>query len=176
VRWFGARLSEYIKQNYAGDDQEFLQELASYEWMQTLVFDAADSPILFHLDSMAQVPAEAWASLRFEFKPAIRWLDLYWNVAVIENAVDKGDTMPEKQRVEYPLRWLMWRYEMKTHWRSLEVHEAWALETATNGANFAEICEGLLEWIDEQQVAITAARFLKQWVNDQLVVSLDYDR
>jgi hypothetical protein len=64
---------------------------------------------------------------------------------------------------------------MKTHWRSLEVHEAWALESAVKGANFADICEGLLEWIDEQQVAITAAGFLKQWVSDQLVVSLDYD-
>lgn len=175
VRWFGAKLPEYIEQYYQGEDAEFLQELASYEWAQTLVFDAADSPVLFQLEDMAQVPAAAWAGIRFEFIPALRWLDLLWNVAVIENAVDKGDIMPEKQRAEHPLRWLMWRYQMKTHWRSLEVHEAWALESAVKGANFADICEGLLEWIDEQQVAITAAGFLKQWVSDQLVVSLDYD-
>jgi len=174
VRWFGAKLPEYIAQYYQGEDAEFLRELASYEWAQTLVFDAADSPTLFQLEDMAQVPAEAWAGIRFEFKPALRWLDLWWNVAVIDNAVDKGDIMPEKQRAEFPLRWLIWRYQMKTHWRSLEVHEAWALESAATGANFAEICEGLLEWIDEPQVAITAAGFLKQWVSDQLVVSLDY--
>ncbi len=174
VRWFGAKLPEYIAQYYQGEDEEFLQELASYEWAQTLVFDAADSPTLFQLEDMAQVPAEAWAGILFEFKPALRWLDLWWNVAVIDNAVDKGDIMPKKQRAEYPLRWLIWRYQMKTHWRSLEVHEAWALESAATGASFAEICEGLLEWIDEPQVAITAAGFLKQWVSDQLVVSLDY--
>jgi hypothetical protein len=61
---------------------------------------------------------------------------------------------------------------MKTHWRSLEVHEAWAIEQASNGANFAEICEGLLEWIDAQQVALVGAGFLKQWVSDELIVNL----
>ncbi len=38
--------------------------------------------------------------------------------------------MPDKQRAEFPQRWLLWRREFKTHWRSLEVHEAWALEQA----------------------------------------------
>jgi hypothetical protein len=61
---------------------------------------------------------------------------------------------------------------MKTHWRSLEVHEAWALEQATNGVSFAQICEGLLEWIDESQVALVGAGFLKQWVSDKLITSL----
>ena len=62
---------------------------------------------------------------------------------------------------------------MKTHWRSLEVHEAWAIEQAGLGADFAEICEGLLEWIDEAQVALVAAGFMKQWISDQLLDRLE---
>jgi hypothetical protein len=69
----------------------------------------------------------------------------------------------------------LWRRDFKTYWRSLEVHEAWALEQAVNGADFAEICEGLLEWIDAEQVALTAAGFLKQWISDQLLVRLNDD-
>jgi len=70
---------------------------------------------------------------------------------------------------------MLWRHDMKIQWRSLEVHEAWAIEQAASGANFAAICEGLLEWIDEQQVALVAVGFLKQWVGDQLVMNLGND-
>lgn len=175
VRWFGRHLPEYLRDVYQGDDREFLQELASYEWAQTLVFDAAGSDRLFQLEDMAQVAPEDWPLLTFRFKPAMQWLDMYWNVPAIENAVDNATTPPHKQRAEFPQRWLLWRRDLKIHWRSLEVHEAWALEQAVAGANFAAICEGLLEWIDAEQVALVAAGFLKQWVSDQLVESLGKD-
>ena len=111
------------------------------------MFDAAASDQLVQLEDMAQVLPKPGPSLAFTFKPALEWLDLYWNVPQIEQACDRA-AMPDKQRAEFPQRWLLWRREFKTHWRSLEVHEAWALEQALSGANFADICEGLLEWID----------------------------
>lgn len=172
VRWFGSHLPTYLHEAYHGEQAEFVQELASYEWSQTTVFDAADSENFFQLDDMAQVPAEAWPELTFEFQPAMLWLDLHWNVPVVERALDEGAELPPLQREDYPIRWLLWRQELKTHWRSLEAHEAWAIEQAGNGARFAEICEGLLEWIDEQQVALVGAGFLKQWISDKLLVNL----
>ena len=174
VRWFGKHLPAYLQDLYHGDNAEFVQELASYEWAQTRVFDAADSEQIFQLEDMAQVPPEAWPELVFEFQPAMCWLDLYWNVPTIERALDAGTELPQLQRTDYPQRWLLWRQDMKTHWRSLEVHEAWAIEQARNGANFAEICEGLLEWTDAQQVALAGAGFLKQWVSDKLVAHLKH--
>jgi hypothetical protein len=172
LRWFGRHLTAYLAQHYQADDAEFVHELAQYEWAQTTVFDAADSPALMQLEDMAQVAPETWPVLTFEFKTALQWLDLYWNVPQLEHALDAGEPLPDRQRADYPLRWLLWRRDLKTYWRSLEVHEAWALEQAVNGANFAEICEGLLEWIDSEQVALTAAGFLKQWISDQLLVRL----
>jgi hypothetical protein len=172
VRWFGRHLPEYLRDVYRGDEQEFLYELASYEWAQTLVFDTADSDSLVQLDDIAALPPEAWPELGFRFKPAMRWLDLYWNVPPIENALDGGAEPPPKQRGEHPRRWLLWRRDLKTHWRSLEVHEAWAIEQAVAGADFAAICEGLLEWIDAEQVALVAAGFMKQWIGDQMLLSL----
>ena len=46
------------------------------------------------------------------------------------------------------------------------------LEQAANGASFAAICEGLLEWIDAEQVALVAAALLKQWIGDQMVAEV----
>lgn len=172
VRWFGQHLPEYLRTFYRGEEREFLQELASYEWAQTLVFDAANSASLFQLEDMAQVPPEAWPELTFRFKPAMLWLDLYWNVPLIEHAIDNGTEIPEKQRAAQPQRWIMWRRDLKTCWRSLEVHEAWAIEQAASGVSFGEICEGLLEWIDAEQLALVAAGFLKQWISDQMVTEV----
>ena len=172
VRWFGSNLPAYLREVGYGEPTGFAEELASYEWGQTTVFDAADSKCLFQLDDMAQVAAEDWPGITFQFKPAMLWLDLHWNVPMAERALDEGNELPELERAEYPVRWLLWRQDMKTHWRSLEVHEAWAIEQAGQGANFAGICEGLLEWVDEQQVALVAAGFLKQWISDGLTESL----
>ena len=175
LRWFGRRLARYLRDDYRGEEQEFLYELASYEWAQTTVFDAADSTTLAGPDEVAVIPPQNWPGLRFEFQPALVWLDLHWNVAQIESACEKGETIPPPAREEYPIRWLLWRQELKTYWRSLDVDEAWAIEQAADGANFAAICEGLLEWIDSEQVALRAAGFLRQWVTDGLLVRIATD-
>jgi hypothetical protein len=175
IRWFGQNLPAYLDEFYTGENAGLTGELAQYEWAQASVFDAPDSPSLVQLEDIAGVPAEDWPALRFEFKPALRWLDLYWNVPQIECAFDNGAEPPAPRACAIPLRWLLWRREFTTYWRSLEVHEAWAMEQAANGASFAEICEGLLEWIDAEQVALIAAGFLKQWIGDQLLSRLgDY--
>ncbi|MCP4878149.1 MAG: DUF2063 domain-containing protein [Gammaproteobacteria bacterium] len=172
LRWFGQNLPRYLKETGRGEDAEFVQELASYEWAQATVFDAANSDQPCQIEDMASIPANAWPGLCFTFKPALTWIDLHWNIPLIENALDTDAELPQRERAEYAQRWLLWRRQLKTHWRSLEVHEAWAIEQAINGASFAEICEGLLEWIDEQQVALVAAGFLKQWLSDTLVTRI----
>ena len=172
VRWFGEHLPAYLAKHYRGSDAELVVELASYEWAQASVFDAADSPRLVQLQDMAEVPAEAWPGLVLEFEAAMLWLDLHWNVPQIEAALDNGEAMPTPGRAEFPQRWLLWRRDFKIHWRSLDVHEAWALEQAANGTSFAAICEGLLEWIDAEQVALVAAALLKQWIGDQMVAEV----
>ncbi|HEY5739144.1 MAG TPA: DNA-binding domain-containing protein [Gammaproteobacteria bacterium] len=175
VRWFGRHLPEYLHRVYGGQDREFLADLANWEWALTTVFDAADSETLLALDDMARVAPEDWPRLRFEFKPALRWLDLSWNAPPIRQACDAHREIPPQQRNQHPLRWLLWRRELKTHWRSLDVDEAWAFEQAANGADFAAICEGLLEWIDAEQVSLRAAGLLKQWVGDGLLLRVGKD-
>ena len=172
VRWAGQHLPAYLEAHYQADDAELLCELAHWEWTQAAVFDAPDSDELVQLEDMASISPEAWSALTFELQPSVRWLDLHWNVARIDNALDNAEAMPPTERAEHPQRWLLWRRDYKTHWRSLEVHEAWALAQAQAGASFGEICEGLLEWVDAEQAGLVAAGFLKQWISDQLLARL----
>ena len=174
VRWFGKDLGEYLRSCYTHKDRDFLSELANFEWAQGLVFDEANASSIVSIEDMAQIPQQAWPSIQIHFIAAMRCLDLYWNVCPYWVALDKSEKPPQKQPSEYPLRWLVWRKGPDPHWRSLEVHEAWALQAAQNGANFAELCEGLCEWISENEVALIAAGFLKQWISDELIVGIDF--
>lgn len=171
VRWVGQHMVEFL-QHSGQPEAEFFAELAAFEWTQGLCFDAADNEHLFTLQEMAQIDPASWPQLTFQFQPSLRWLDLYWNVAPYWVALDNEQDLPKKQRGEYPLRWLMWRQNLSPHWRSLDVAEAWAIEAASQGANFAELCEGLLEWIGQDTVALSAAGYLKQWISDGLVSNI----
>jgi len=171
VRWVGTHMVEFL-QHCEHPEKEFLSELANFEWTQGLCFDAADSEQLFKLEDMAQIAPETWPQLTFKFHPSMRWLDLNWNVPPYWVALDNDEELPEKFIDDIPTRWLMWRKVTSPNWRSLEVAEAWAIEAAVNGANFAELCEGLLEWIGENSVAMTAAGYLKQWIHDEMIVQI----
>ncbi len=172
VRWVGQHMVEFL-QHSERPDKSFLSELAAFEWTQGLCFDAADSKQIFMLEDMAQVPPESWPDLTFTFHPSLRWLDLYWNAAPYWAALENNEQQhPKKAHHELPTRWLMWRKGTNPNWRSLDVAEAWAIEAAFSGSNFAELCEGLLEWIGADSVAITAAGFLKQWITDEIIVSV----
>ncbi len=172
VRWVGSSMVEFLRHS-GQPEAEFFAELAEFEWTQGLCFDAKNAATRFTLDDMAQIAASDWPQLTFRFQPSLRWLDLYWNIPVYWVALDEeADPLPPKQRDDYPTRWLMWRKHLSPHWRSLDVAEAWAIEAAANGANFATLCEGLLEWIGEDAVAITAAGYLKQWIHDDLMAQV----
>ncbi len=171
VRWFGRYLQTYLRDDYRGEASELLAEMAAWEWAQAMVFDAADSGGTVAVDDMAGIPPEQWPSLCFEFKPALRWVDLHWNVPQIEQALEQDNTAPARERREFAQRWLLWRHDLKTHWRSLDVHEAWAIEQAAAGRNFAALCEGLLEWIDASQAPLVGAGLLRQWIGDGLLRS-----
>jgi len=171
IRWVAKNLIAFIEQQKAFENQKFLTELAVFEWNQSLVFDSEDHPHIFQLDEML-FPAEQWPELCFQFISGLQTVDLSYNVSQFWQAVEDKKELPDINKDEFPTRWLLWRQGLDPHWRSLEAHEAWALEHAINGGNFGLICEGLMEWIDAEHVALVAAGFLKQWISDQIVTTI----
>ena len=172
VRWLGRHMVEFLSHSEY-ENREFLAELADFEWTQGLCFDGSDLPEPIDISIMESISPEQWPLLKFEFHPVMYWKDFYFNAAPFWVAIDNAENPPEVIRDQHPTRWLMWRQERRPHWRSLEVTEAWVIEAAYHGANFADLCEGLLEWIDPDSVAITAAGYLKQWLSDGLLIKLN---
>jgi hypothetical protein len=168
LRWFGRALARFLRDTDPWRERPELAELAEFEWAMTLAFDAADDPAVTIAD-MAALPPTAWAGMRLQFHPSLQRLDLHWSVPPYWKAVDEKQTPEPPGRSEFPIAWLLWRQELKIYFRSLEVDEAFALDTLRAGGTFADLCQGLCEWLDEPQVAIHAAGLLKRWIGDGLV-------
>ena len=185
IRYFGHRLPEFLATAPDYRDRPYIGEMAALEWAMSEAFDAADSPVMT-LEDMATIAPEAWPVLRFDFHASVRRLNLRWNVPPIWKAVKQNvdaeesgaeptAEVPTPVADEYPQSWLVWRQDLRTYFRSLPVDEAWALDAAIAGGTFAEICEGLCEWIDAQNVAVHAAGLLKRWITDGLLCRITMD-
>jgi hypothetical protein len=79
---------------------------------------------------------------------------------------------PALEENDYPIAWLVWRQDLLTYFRSLNVDEAWALDALQRGEPFAAICEGLTEWVDARNAAAHAAGLLKLWLEDGLIAEI----
>lgn len=171
IRWFGHRLPEFLSNRAPWRDDTFSNEIARFEWAMSEAFDAADAPPVT-ADDMVQLAPETWPSLQLTFHASLRRLELQWNVAPIWRALTRDEKPDAAHDARKPVAWLVWRQQLTLFYRSLEADEAWALDAARGGANFAGICEGLCEWNQPDSVALRAAGFLRQWIADGLIVQL----
>lgn len=169
LRYFGHKLEEFLKEY--SSDEPVLAEMACFEWALRKGFDAKDTPSIT-LKELQEVPVEQWGMLQFKFHPSVSRLDLDWNTPQLWSAIDEETEPMPAEKLEYTYAWLLWRKELLTYYRSLDVDEAWALDTAMNNGSFAELCEGVCEWIDEEHAPSRVAGFLSQWIEDDILIGL----
>ncbi len=173
IRWFGSNMVSFLQHTEPYSNYPQMSEMAAFEWAQGLVFDAPDAAAVCAEQLMA-IAAQDWPQLHFEFNPAIQRLDLQWNIPQLWSALqDKSRKVPELHENTYPQGWLLWRQQLNPRWRSLDVDEAWAIDQARQGRGFAEICTGLLEWVDAEHAPTRAAGFLRTWVECDLITHIE---
>jgi hypothetical protein len=172
VRWFPSHLVCFLQNHDDYSQHPILMEMAAFEWEMQNVLDAADAQALTIAD-VAAIPAERWVNMRFKFHPSLRRLDFKWNVVQIWQAVEESEPMPALAETECPVPWELWRSaELQILFSSLSAPEAWAIEVARAGQSFGEICEGLCEWMDDQNAGPYAAALLKNWLEQGLIIAV----
>lgn len=172
IRWFGHRLSEFLTGSPEYRDIPVLAEMAAFEWALRDAFDAADVPVQ-DLDDLRRIAPEEWAALRFRLHPSLRRLDLSWNTAQLWSAIDQGSEPIPFEQNDYPIGWAVWRRDLRTFFRSLDVDEAWALDAAVDGETFGAICAGITEWVDELNAPQRAAGMVGRWVGEGLISAVE---
>lgn len=172
IRWFGHLLPAFMAHTTPWNEQPFACELAEFEWAMSEAFDAADADSI-GFDRIATLAPAAWAGLRLTFHPSLRRLPLFWNVPPIWQALTRDETPDTPERTTTAAPWIVWRRALALYYRPLDIDEARALDTARDGTTFAALCERLCEWIDAEHVAMRAAGFLQQWVQDGLIADIE---
>jgi len=170
VRWFGARLAEFLRAAPRYAAHPVLAELAQFEWTLGLAFDSPDEDAA-RFEEVAAVPPDAWSELRFSSHAALHVIDLRTNAVAIWKEIDDKDSFEVEISPE-PVTWAIWRKRHSPFFRSLADDEAWALKAMLARASFGEICAGLCEWVAEEEAAARAARLLRGWVEDGWIAKL----
>ncbi len=174
IRWFGGNLATFLADDPRYRETGIFAELARFDWSVSLAFDAQDA-VPLALESVAEVPGESWPDIRLSTHPSASRLDLRWNVFALRKAADQ-DVEPEPPRqADWPVPWVVWRKALAAKYRSMPVDEAWAWDAAARGESFAQLCEGLCEWIDPQNVGLRAAELLKVWIVDEMITGIRWD-
>lgn len=171
IRWYGDALAHFIKHHYT-QDAAYLAELTDFEWKVGLAFDAADEEVI-QVEAMAQVPPEDWAGLQFIPHPSLHRMNYFWNVVPVWQALTHEQTLPEIEQKQQAKAWVLWRapdYQVK--FKHLSDQEAWAIDVMIQGLSFGELCEGLCNWFDAEEVGMHAATYLKSWITNGLLVRM----
>ncbi|MFI4963401.1 MAG: DUF2063 domain-containing protein [Legionellales bacterium] len=171
VRWYGDSLADFIKQYYK-KSRPYLSELAEFEWNLSLAFDAADEQIV-QVEDMALIPPESWAGLQFIPHKSLQRMQCMWNVVPVWQALMEKQPVPEFESTSKATPFVIWRsLNYQTKFYSLADEEAWALDVMIQGLSFGELCEGLCQWVDADEVGMRAATYLKGWISQGMLAQL----
>ena len=168
LRYFGHRMSAFLQIAESYKTQAILSEMAYFEWILRDAFDAADTSVLT-MEALQQIDPQSWPVLKFDFHPTLNRVDLNYNTPQLWQAIDQEEPPIDITKNEYPIAWCIWRKDLKTLYRSMDVDEAWAMDAMLSGLNFTEICSGVCEWVDEQNAAVRVAGFIQNWINEGMI-------
>jgi hypothetical protein len=169
LRYYSQHMIELLTSEKPYTEIPVLTEIANIEQSFNDSFDAANCTTV-DIAELAQVRADDWPVLKFEFHTSLRVLSFEYNSFPIWKELSEEQTPPEL--VNDASTWVVWRKELVSRYRTLESAEARALELALAGANFSEICEELLDFFDEQTTPSKAITFLQSWINEKMVCQL----
>ncbi|MGR9107369.1 MAG: HvfC/BufC N-terminal domain-containing protein [Gammaproteobacteria bacterium] len=171
IRWFGRHLPDFLGDSPAYCNQPAFQELAAFEWAMSEAFDAADNPPITEIQ-MASVDAARWPQLRLAMHPSLRTLELNYNTPIRWKDLNRKESPPPLEKLTERVTWAVWRQNLRILFRSLAYPESRALKAFQEGLTFAEVCERMCEWLDETEVAIHAAQYLRTWLQEGWITGI----
>jgi hypothetical protein len=171
IRWYGDVLADFFN-TYYDQQYSYIAELAEFEWKITLAFDAADDPVLQSAD-MSGVPPQSWAEMQFILHSSVQRLEYFWNTIPLWQALTNDQDLPDLTHNSIATSWILWRSpDYMIQFYSLSAEEAWALDALIQGLSFGQLCEGLCQWVAAEEVGMTAASYLKNWLQNGMISQL----
>ncbi|MHB1948229.1 MAG: HvfC/BufC N-terminal domain-containing protein [Gammaproteobacteria bacterium] len=172
IRWFGNQLENFLREHDKYAEFPLLAELSKLEWHMTLTFDAPDLELI-NIETVVQIPPDNWTMMRFIPHPSVYILSFQWNAIQIWQSLSQDNPPPEPIQYDVSIPYIFWRKNLINQYCSLPHDEHYAVDSMVKGLTFGEICEGLCQWVDEQEAALRAASLLKGWISSGLISAVE---
>lgn len=166
---YGQSLEKFLAtaKPYA-DQQPHLSQLAGFIWALNSTVDAPDAPLLT-MNDLAAIPQDRWADMILSLHPSVALHTSDWNVLSLWQALIQNQEPPAVTKLDKKAYCVVWRKDMQPYYCSLPEEEAWVIQALQKQQSFGEICDGLLQWYPEDQVATNAVNLLLRWLNDAML-------
>lgn len=139
-----------------------IAELARFERLLLTAFDAADYARVTLRELESVQPAE-WPQMQFRFHPSFQLFYSEWQAVPIWQALKSNQAPPEPGNIKSI--WAVWRNsELLTEFRSITKEEHALLLAALAGKHFSALCEILLGYQAQDNVAAAALQYLQSWI------------
>ena len=179
LRWYGDTWPEFLVDTAADTHSAIgagdadltsshcldVAELARLDWALREAFDGPDDTVL-GLRDLQQLAPEAWSSVRLRPHATARRLSMCHNTLQRWHALDDERPVPAAELLPEPGWVLVWRRDDRPHFRSMTVHEAWAVQQLLAGLPWAALCDGLAQAWPDQDATTLAAHCLRRWVDE----------
>ncbi len=163
---FGRTFPEWLRGHFQDDGE--IAELAMIDWMMRVAFDAKNAAPL-SASALGALQPEDWPRVVFEFHPSTQIASAAWNAGSIWAALERDETPPTAERLPDQAAVVVWRKELRPHFRSLSKAEATAIEGLRGGKTFGEVCEILAS--DDAETPHPIGVWLRGWIDDELIVA-----
>ncbi len=168
LRHFADKLPLFLANNAPFKDYPIISELAHFERLLMVAFDAADAE-RFTRDLLSKIPPEQWPELVFRFHPSVQLAHFKYNSVETWQAL-KQEQSPEPAKEQHS-DWLLWRNNDRlTQFRSLPAQEYDLINMILNGASFADLCDFLLQEVTEEQASPLVLDYLLKWLDDGILI------
>lgn len=171
IRWFGAHFATCLMDCPLYLNQRWLKELAEFEWCLSEAFDAANS-VTMTVQEMASIPAKCWPNLCFTCHPSLRRLTFQSDICKLWHQVNEKNIFITPKKTKKQKNCLIWRKGYDVKFCYLHQTESYMIDMILQGSNFSDICEGLCEFVQEDEVVVCAATILKQFMMDELITHI----
>jgi hypothetical protein len=168
LRYVGQHLPAFVMTHALGEQWPYLADLAALEWSILEAFDAPDAEPITPA-SLATIPAEGWAELRFELTPSLKLLRLEWPVHEVWAQTQRQEEVGDVCAAETFIR--VWRQNLRVFHRAIDPTQRAALDALNKGATFAQICELIAAAVGDAAGAERAAGLLQDWLADGLLTA-----
>jgi len=167
LRQYADRLPAFLSTQPPFSDHPIISELAHFERLLLVAFDAADAAIITR-DKLQDICHDDWPNLVFHFHPSVQLAHFNWNTVESWQAL-KSEQAPEPA-TEKKSTWLLWRNnERLTEFRSLSEQELMLINMILSGENFSSLCEHLFTSSPDDDVSSLALQYLLNWLDQGIL-------